>query len=101
MLVSSFPFLSATVACKTTWLVPVRKVGVSSCAAAAGGFCAAKIQLKKKLGKKRKELLRRRIIPRAEGRFELRKPRLFSQLPHPARVFPVAFFILGQIADHV
>src|SRR5579875_284649 len=101
MLVSSFPFLSTTVACRTTWLVPVRNVGISSGAAAGGGFCAAKTQLKKRLETRIEGLLRRRIISRAEGRFELRQAGGFHQLHHHAPVFAVAVFILGRITDDI
>src|SRR5579864_7149014 len=98
--VTSFPFLSSTLACTTTRRVSA----VNTNSSPAGGFGGGAFWPRSRVAESAhtlQKLLRGSIISGSEHRSELRQARGFHQLHLDAAVLAVAYCIFRTISQHI
>src|ERR1700730_17981661 len=99
--VTSFPLWSKTLTGNTTSRVSTLKVGSSDEGDGWGdGFCAQTNQEEAKQQEKAR-LLRRRIIPEAEKRFERRQTPRLHQLDANMPILAIPSLVAGGVVKHV
>src|SRR5579864_5941856 len=99
--VTSFPFLSSTLACTTTSRVSAVNTNSSP---PAGGFAGGAPWPRSRVAESAhtlQKLLRGSIISGSEHRYELRQARGFHQLHLDAAVLAVAYCIFRTISQHI